>query len=86
MQVLLNDPDAINATEIINNRTGAGRVILPIAINKKSLFVSPRDKFDGRFPYPLLVLFHRVCKGIPVIEIPSQIDFLCIGRKKFKFV
>ena len=66
----LYDSNAILASEFVRDTARTRWVILPVAVYKKAILISPWLKGKDRFPYSVLVPFHRMSTGIPVIKVP----------------
>jgi hypothetical protein len=58
------------ASEFIGHTTRARRGVLPFAVSKEAILISPWLYGKGYSPDSTLILFHYVCMGIPIIELP----------------
>ncbi len=76
--------DAILTSEFVGHATETRGGILPMAISKETIFVSSRLQGKGCSPYSILILLHDVRMSIPTIELPYQVDLLCIRRGEFE--
>jgi hypothetical protein len=67
---LIDDFDAILASEFVGHTTRTRCGVLPVAINEEAILISPRLQGKGCSPYSVLILFHYACMEIPMIELP----------------
>jgi hypothetical protein len=56
------------------------RIIFPSIIHQKSVLVSSGKKHGRFFPHSVVILFHGMLFGIPLVEISHQDDLTGIGR------
>ncbi len=75
---LLDDFDAILASEYVGHTTGTRGGVLPVPIHQETILISPRLQGKGGSPYSVLILFHCVGMGIPTIELPRYVNLLCL--------
>src|SRR4030066_1200744 len=76
---------AVLASEFIRDAARTRRIVLPVAVGKKTVLVSSRFQGEGCLPRSFLILFHRIRLGIPLIEIPCQGTLPGLRGRAFEF-